>query len=94
MFTIAPTNSFVTNCKISKPHNYGNENQSPIQLVKLIWVLGHEGIRIEMANQLTRTGFEYPFIGPAPACGFSVGVAKKAVRYCTNRNHKKNIGNL
>jgi hypothetical protein len=86
--------SFVTNCKISKTRNYGNENQSPVQLAKhnrvqLIWVLGYEGIGNEMADQLARTGFEYPFIGPAPACGISVGVAKKAVRDWTNRNRKR-----
>jgi hypothetical protein len=34
-------------------------------------------------------GSEHPFIGPEPACGTSVGVAKKAVRDWTKRNHKK-----
>jgi hypothetical protein len=34
-------------------------------------------------------GSEHPFIGPEPACGISVGVAKKAVREGTNRNHKE-----
>jgi hypothetical protein len=38
---------------------------------------------------MARTGSEHPFIGPEPACGFSVGVAKKMVRDWTNRNHKK-----
>jgi ribonuclease HI len=57
--------------------------------VQLIWVPGHEGIvGKETADQLARTGSEHPFIGPEPACGISVGVAKKAVRHWTNRNHK------
>jgi hypothetical protein len=30
-----------------------------------------------------------PFIGPEPACGISVGVAKKAVRDWTSRKHKE-----
>jgi hypothetical protein len=30
-----------------------------------------------------------PFIGPEPACGISIGAAKKAVRDCTDGNHKK-----
>jgi ribonuclease HI len=58
--------------------------------VQLIWVPGHEGIvENETADQLARTGSEHPFIGPEPVCGISVGVAKKAVRDWTNRNHKK-----
>jgi hypothetical protein len=53
-------------------------------------VPGHEDIvRNETADQLARTGSEHPSIGPEPACGISVGVAKKAVRDWTNRNHKK-----
>jgi ribonuclease HI len=51
----------------------------------------HEGsVGNEMADQLARTGSEHPFIGPEPACGISIGVARKAVRDWTNRNHKKN----
>jgi hypothetical protein len=42
-----------------------------------------------MADQLAKTGSEHPFIGPEPVCGISVGVAKKAVRDWTNRNHKE-----
>jgi hypothetical protein len=63
-------------------------HQSLIQLAKhnrihLIWVPGHEGIvGNETADQLARTG-------PEPACGISIGVAKKAVRDWTDRNHKK-----
>jgi hypothetical protein len=34
-------------------------------------------------------GSENLFIGPEPACGISIGAAKKVVRYWTNRNHKK-----
>jgi hypothetical protein len=70
-------------------------HQSLIQLathnrVQLIWVPGHEGIvRNETADQLARTGSEHPFIGPEPACGISVGVAKKVIRNWTNRNHQK-----
>jgi hypothetical protein len=30
-----------------------------------------------------------PFTGPDPACGISIGVAKRAVRDWTKRNHKK-----
>jgi ribonuclease HI len=42
-------------------------------------VLGHEDIAgNEMADQLARTGFEHPIIGPEPACGISIGVAKKS----------------
>jgi ribonuclease HI len=61
-------------------------HQSLMQLarhnrVKLIWVPGHEGIvGKETGDQLARTGSEHPFIGPEPAFGISVGVAKKAVR--------------
>jgi hypothetical protein len=43
----------------------------------------------ETADLLARTGSEQPFTGPEPACGISVGVAKRAVRYWTNRNHIK-----
>jgi hypothetical protein len=53
--------------------------------VQLIWVTGREGIvGNETADQLARTEFEHPFIGPEPACGISIGVAKKAVRDWTN----------
>jgi hypothetical protein len=40
-------------------------------------------------DQLARTGSEQPFIGPEPACGISIGVAKKAIRDWKNTNHKK-----
>jgi hypothetical protein len=61
--------------------------------VQLIWVPGYEGIvGNEMADQLARKGSEHPFIGPEPACGISIGVAKKAVRDLTNINHKKILG--
>jgi hypothetical protein len=52
-------------------------------------VPGHEGVvGNETADQLEKTGSAHPFIGSEPACGISVGVAKKAVRNWTNRNHK------
>jgi hypothetical protein len=58
--------------------------------VQLIWVPGHEGIPSnKTADQLARTGPEHLYIGPESACCISVGVAKKAVRGWTNRNHKK-----
>jgi ribonuclease HI len=66
-------------------------HQSLIQLarhnrVQLIWVPGHEGtVGNETAHQLAKTGSEYPFIGPEPACGISIGVAKKAVRDWTQQ---------
>jgi hypothetical protein len=43
----------------------------------------------ETADQLAKMGSEHPFIGPEPACGISVGVAKKAVRDWTNKKHKE-----
>jgi hypothetical protein len=53
-------------------------------------VPGHEGIAgNETAEILARTGCEHPFTGPVPACGISAGVAKRAVRDWTNRNHEK-----
>jgi hypothetical protein len=56
-------------------------------------VPGHEGtVRNETADQLARTGSEHPFTGPEPACGISIGVAKKAVRDGMNRNHKRTLG--
>jgi ribonuclease HI len=58
--------------------------------VQLIWVPGNEGIDgNETADQLVRTGFENSFIEPEPACGISIGAAKKAVMDWTDRNHIK-----
>jgi hypothetical protein len=57
-----------------------------MQLTRHNRVPEHEGIvGNETAIQLTRTG-------PEPACGISVGVAKKAARDWTKRNHKKILG--
>jgi hypothetical protein len=42
----------------------------------------------ETADQIAKFGSECPFVGPEPACGISVRVAKKAVRDWTNRDHK------
>jgi hypothetical protein len=44
---------------------------------------------LNLADQLARTGSKHLFTGPQPACGISIGVAKKVVRDWTNRNHKK-----
>jgi ribonuclease HI len=50
-------------------------------------VPGHENfVGNETADQLARTESELAFIGPEPACGISIGVAKKAVKNWTNRN--------
>jgi ribonuclease HI len=63
-------------------------HQSLIQLAKhnkvqLIWLPDHKGIvGNDTVHQLARTG-------PEPACGISTGVAKRAVRDWTNRNHKE-----
>jgi hypothetical protein len=51
---------------------------------------GQEGIAgNETADQLARTGSEYPFTGPEPACSISIGAAKRAVSNWLNRNHTK-----
>jgi hypothetical protein len=48
-------------------------------------------VSLEMKRQISwqELGSEHPFIEPEPACGISVGVAKKVVSNWTNRNHKK-----
>jgi hypothetical protein len=57
-------------------------------IVQLIWVSGHEGIAGNgTADLLARTGSEYPFTGPEPVCGISIGVAKNVVFNWMNRNH-------
>jgi hypothetical protein len=45
-------------------------------------------MRVSWADQLSKTVFEHTFTGPEPACSISIGVAKKATRDWTNRNHK------
>jgi hypothetical protein len=63
--------------------------------VQLISVPGYEGIvGNKTADQLAKFGSKCPFIGPEPACGISVEVAKKAVRDWTNRDHKKHWESL
>jgi hypothetical protein len=53
-------------------------------------VPGHEGIAgNETADLVARTGSDDPFTGPEPACGVSMGVAKRVVRDWMNRNHVK-----
>jgi hypothetical protein len=53
-------------------------------------VPGHEGIAgNEAADLLARTGSEHPFTGPEPACSISFGVAERAFRDWTNKNHIK-----
>jgi DNA-binding MurR/RpiR family transcriptional regulator len=63
------------NHQINRSCNLAKHNR-----VLLIWVPGHEGIvGKETADQLAKLGFECPFIVSEPACGISLGVAKKFV---------------
>jgi hypothetical protein len=38
---------------------------------------------------LGRAGSDHPLIGPEPACGIAIGVAKKAVRDWMSRKHQE-----
>jgi hypothetical protein len=50
----------------------------------------HEDIaENETEDLLARTGYEHPLRGHEPACGISIGVAKRAVRDWTHKNHTK-----
>jgi hypothetical protein len=63
--------------------------------VQMIWVLGHSGTEgNEIANQLERVGSESPSVGLGPASNISAGVAMKAGRKWTHRDHKKYWGSL
>jgi hypothetical protein len=63
--------------------------------VQMIWVPGHEGIvDNETADQLARAGSDHLLIGPEPACGISIGVAKKAVRDWMSRKHQEHWESL
>jgi hypothetical protein len=56
---------------------------------QLIWVPDHERTDgKEMADQLAKLRSERPLIGPEPACSIAMGVAKKAVRDWTTRDHR------
>jgi hypothetical protein len=56
-------------------------------------VPGHRGTEGNAtADKLTRLGFEYPFIGPEPACGISARISKRAARDWTD--HKKHWDSL
>jgi hypothetical protein len=71
-------------------HAGKQEHNCYIHGKELICVPGHEGVvSREKVDQLARTGSERQFIGPEPACGISIGVAKKAVRDWANRNNEK-----
>jgi hypothetical protein len=53
-------------------------------------VPNHEGLAgNETADLLARTGSEHPLTGPEPASDISIGVAKRAAKDWTNRNHNK-----
>jgi ribonuclease HI len=58
-------------------------------------VPGHKGTDgNEMTDQLAKLGSEQPFMGPEPACGISMGVAKKAVTDWTISDHRKQWDSL
>jgi hypothetical protein len=53
----------------------------------------HEDIvDIETADKMGRIGSEHPFKGLEQPCVISIGVAKKAVRDWTNKNHSTQTG--
>jgi ribonuclease HI len=48
--------------------------------IRSVWVPSQRGIKgNEIADQLARMRYEFPFIGPEPACGMSAEVDKKAI---------------
>jgi ribonuclease HI len=62
---------------------------------QLIWLSGHEAIDgKEMADQLAKVGYDQPFLGPEPACGIYMGVAKKAARDAPYSKHWNSLSGL
>jgi hypothetical protein len=59
----------------------------------VIWVPSLEGNSgNETVDLLARTGSEHPFTGPEPACGISVGVAKRSGHGLDEQKSYKTVG--